>query len=148
MSGPPRDFAGPKAKLHLGGQYAKAMRIPLNVVEALKTCTRPDFNRVLLNFRRLFLKLGALIWSRAPHACFLGGPVSCEKSISEPSAESRKFPPGTPVASHGRFDKVKIESISKEINCPEHEYISMFPSLIELATPLSELGNTGPLHSK
>ena len=27
-------------------------------------------------------------------------------------------------------------SISKEINCAEHEYMNMFPALIELATPL------------
>ena len=30
----------------------------------------------------------------------------------------------------------KIDSISKEINCAEHEYMNMSPSLIELATPL------------
>ena len=30
----------------------------------------------------------------------------------------------------------EIESISKEINCAEHEYMNMSPSLIELATPL------------
>ena len=30
----------------------------------------------------------------------------------------------------------EIESISKEINCAEHEYMNMPPSLIELATPL------------
>ena len=28
------------------------------------------------------------------------------------------------------------DSISKEINCAEHEYMNMFPSLITLATPL------------
>ena len=28
------------------------------------------------------------------------------------------------------------DSISKEINCTEHEYMNMSPSLIELATPL------------
>ena len=31
----------------------------------------------------------------------------------------------------------KIESISKEINCAEHEYMNMSPSLIELTTPLA-----------
>ena len=31
----------------------------------------------------------------------------------------------------------EIESISKEINCAEHEYMNMSPSLIELATPLT-----------
>ena len=30
----------------------------------------------------------------------------------------------------------EIKSISKEINCPEHEYMNMSPSLIDLATPL------------
>ena len=30
----------------------------------------------------------------------------------------------------------EIDSISKEINCAEHEYMNMSPSLIELATPL------------
>ena len=30
----------------------------------------------------------------------------------------------------------EIESIPKEINCAEHEYMNMSPSLIELATPL------------
>ena len=29
-----------------------------------------------------------------------------------------------------------IESTSKEINCAEHEYMNMSPSLIALATPL------------
>ena len=32
----------------------------------------------------------------------------------------------------------EIDSISKEINCAEHEYMNMSPSLIELATPLDE----------
>ena len=31
----------------------------------------------------------------------------------------------------------EIETTSKEINCAEHEYINMSPSLIALATPLS-----------
>ena len=31
---------------------------------------------------------------------------------------------------------IEIESISKEINCAEHEYMNMFPSHIELATSL------------
>ena len=30
----------------------------------------------------------------------------------------------------------EIESVSKEINCAEHEYMNMSPLLIELATPL------------
>ena len=30
----------------------------------------------------------------------------------------------------------EIDSISKEINCAEHEYMNMPPSLIALATPL------------
>ena len=34
----------------------------------------------------------------------------------------------------------EIESISKEINCAEHEYMNMSPSLIELATPLPGRG--------
>ena len=33
----------------------------------------------------------------------------------------------------------EIESISKEINCAEPEYMNMSPSLIELATPLAVL---------
>ena len=32
----------------------------------------------------------------------------------------------------------KIDLISKELNCAEHEYMNMSPSLIELATPLQE----------
>ena len=31
---------------------------------------------------------------------------------------------------------IEIDSFSKEINCAEHEYMNMSPSLIELATPL------------
>ena len=31
----------------------------------------------------------------------------------------------------------KVDSISKEINCAEHEYMNMSPSLIALATPLT-----------
>ena len=30
----------------------------------------------------------------------------------------------------------KVDSISKEINCAEHEYMNMSPSLIALAPPL------------
>ena len=33
-------------------------------------------------------------------------------------------------------ESMQIESISKEINCAEHEYMNMSPSLIELATLL------------
>ena len=35
----------------------------------------------------------------------------------------------------------EIDSISKEINCAEHEYMNMSPSLIELATPLLGFGS-------
>ena len=35
-----------------------------------------------------------------------------------------------------QLSSFEIKSISKEINCPEHEYMNMSPSLIELATPL------------
>ena len=31
----------------------------------------------------------------------------------------------------------EVDSISKEINCAEHEYMNMSPSLIALATPLT-----------
>ena len=31
---------------------------------------------------------------------------------------------------------IEVDSISKEINCAEHEYMNMSPSLIALATPL------------
>ena len=35
----------------------------------------------------------------------------------------------------------EIESVSKEINCAEHEYMNMSPSLIEMATPLISCGS-------
>ena len=36
----------------------------------------------------------------------------------------------------GQLSSFEIDLISKELNCPEHEYMNMAPSLIELATPL------------
>ena len=38
----------------------------------------------------------------------------------------------------GQLSSFEIDFISKELNCPEHEYMNMSPSLIELATPLPE----------
>ena len=35
-----------------------------------------------------------------------------------------------------QLSSFEIKSISKELNCPEHKYMNMSPSLIELATPL------------
>ena len=40
-------------------------------------------------------------------------------------------------ACSAQLSSFEIKLISKEINCPEHEYMNMSPSLIELATPLS-----------
>ena len=36
----------------------------------------------------------------------------------------------------GQLSSFEIDLISKELNCPEHEYLNMAPSLIELAAPL------------
>ena len=36
----------------------------------------------------------------------------------------------------GQLSPFEIKSISKELNWPEHEYMNMAPSLIELAAPL------------
>ena len=33
----------------------------------------------------------------------------------------------------------EIDSISKEVNCAEHDYMNMSPSRMELATPLVDL---------
>ena len=38
----------------------------------------------------------------------------------------------------GQLSSFEIKSISKELNCPEHEYMNMAPSLIELAAPLAK----------
>ena len=38
----------------------------------------------------------------------------------------------------GQLSSFEIDLISKELNCPEHEYMNMAPSLIELAAPLVE----------
>ena len=38
----------------------------------------------------------------------------------------------------GQLSSFEIDLISKELNCPEHEYMNMAPSLIELAAPLME----------
>ena len=35
----------------------------------------------------------------------------------------------------GQLSSLEIDLISKELNCPEHEYMNMASSLIELATP-------------
>ena len=37
----------------------------------------------------------------------------------------------------GQLSSFEIDLISKELNCPEHEYMNMAPSLIELAAPLA-----------
>ena len=39
----------------------------------------------------------------------------------------------------------EIDLISKEINCAEHEYMNMSPSLIELATPLHVIHKWNPI---
>ena len=36
----------------------------------------------------------------------------------------------------GQLNSFEIDLISKELNCPEHEYMNMAPPLIELAAPL------------
>ena len=36
-----------------------------------------------------------------------------------------------------QLSSFEIDLISKELNCPEQEYMNMSPSLIELATPLT-----------
>ena len=49
-----------------------------------------------------------------------------------------------------QLSSFESESISKEINFAEHEYMNMSPSLIELATPLDGafLWNSIPRHIK
>ena len=37
----------------------------------------------------------------------------------------------------GQLSSFEIDLISKELNCPEHEYMNMAPPLIELAAPLT-----------
>ena len=37
----------------------------------------------------------------------------------------------------GQLSSFEIDLISKELNCPEHEYMNMAPSFIELAAPLA-----------
>ena len=39
----------------------------------------------------------------------------------------------------GQLCSFEIDLISKELNCAEHEYMNMAPSLIELATPLDKI---------
>ena len=41
----------------------------------------------------------------------------------------------------------EIDSIPKEIDGAEHEYMNMSPSLVELATPLTALGMHAPVTS-
>ena len=50
-------------RLKTGGQYSKALRVPITgpfmpLMQPLMPCTRPDFDGALFNFR-IFLKLGA-----------------------------------------------------------------------------------------
>ena len=35
----------------------------------------------------------------------------------------------------GQLSSFEIDLIAKELNCPEHEYMNMAPSFIELAVP-------------
>ena len=44
----------------------------------------------------------------------------------------------------GQLSSFEIDLISKELNCPEHEYMNMAPSLIELAAPL-DMSDTKPI---
>ena len=39
----------------------------------------------------------------------------------------------------GQLSSFEIDLISKELNCQEHEYMNMAPSLIELAAPLDTI---------
>ena len=39
-------------------------------------------------------------------------------------------------SSSAQLISFEVDSISKEINCAQHEYMNMSPSLIALATPL------------
>ena len=41
----------------------------------------------------------------------------------------------------GQLSSFEIDLISKELNCPEHEYMNMAPSLIEVAAPLGYFGS-------
>ena len=45
-----------------------------------------------------------------------------------------------------QLNSFEIKSISKELNCPEHEYMNMSPSLIELATPLADGTDGAAIH--
>ena len=42
----------------------------------------------------------------------------------------------------GQLSSFEIDLISKELNCPEHEYMNMTASLIELAALLNTMTNT------
>ena len=71
-----------------------------------------------------------LEWKSLPVVVPLMAPTRSLKSLGGPSTKRGLSHPGS------LFNRVEIESVSKEINCAEHEYMNMSPSLNELATPL------------
>ena len=65
----------------------------------------------------------------------------CLSQVSEVSGVASAISEGDVFiySCSAQLSSFEVDSISKEINCAEHEYMNMSPSLVALATPRSEV---------